>query len=86
MSTTTIDKKLSRTYFDFEKERPMHKVRTFTWRYDPINDHRLGKIPLSTKILQQEVLLRIIVGHLLSKATAMEVAFVMSLQLPGKRA
>jgi hypothetical protein len=52
---STIDKKLSRTYFDYEKGRPVHRIKTMTWRYDSILDHRLGKIPLSTKTEIQEV-------------------------------
>ena len=55
---STIDKKISYTYFDYEKSKPMHRITTKTYRYDAVNDHRLGKVPLSTKteILEVSVL------------------------------
>ena len=45
----TIDKSLSRIEFSKEKGRFMVNKRTKTYRFDEINDHRLGKNPIAFK-------------------------------------
>jgi hypothetical protein len=47
-TVNTIDKVLSKIEFNKDKGRFMVHNRTKTYRYDTINDHRLGKNPLST--------------------------------------